>query len=381
MRRRTLLFLILAIAVVLAARAGVRYQRGAALVIDSAGLHGWPARLAALHKYAFVTSPLEVPSRSGPLRARIYTPQGGYHRAILLLPGVHADGIDEPRLVGFAEHLAARGLLVLTVELADLKAYTVSPRTTDQIEDAASWLSSRRELAPDGRIGMMGISFGGGLTMVAAGRPAVKEHVAFALSFGGHGDFPRTLRFLCIGEQPDGSYRRPHDYGVVIILLGVADQMVPRGQVALLEHGIRTFLEASHVDMVDKPRAARIFHAAREEAAAMPEPARTFMGYVNNRDVKSLGPLLLPHIGAMASDPALSADRSPLPNAPVYLLHGTDDTVIPAMESQYLADHLAGKTRVHLLLSTLITHAELDRPAQLGEVWKLIAFWSSALSE
>ena len=113
----------------------------------------------------------------------------------------------------------------------------------------------------------------------------------------------------------------------------------------------------------------------------MPEPARTFMGYVNNRDVKTLGPLLLPHIGAMANDPALSASRSPSPTAPVYLLHGTDDTVIPAMESEYLANDLKGKTTVHLLLSPLITHAELDKPAEFGEVWKLVAFWSRALSE
>jgi pimeloyl-ACP methyl ester carboxylesterase len=228
---------------------------------------------------------------------------------------------------------------------------------------------------------MVGISFGGGLTMVAAGRPSLKDRVAFVLSFGGHGDFPRTLRFLCTGTQPDGSYRQPHDYGVAIILLGVADQMVPPPQVEPLKHAIRTFLEASHVDMVDKPRAAQIFRAARTEAAAMPEPARTLMGYVNARNVKALGPLLVPHLSRMAGDPALSSARSPAPQAPVYLLHGTDDTVIPAMESRYLADHLARSTRVHLLLSPLITHAELDRPSQVGEVWKLIAFWSGALSE
>ena len=359
----------------------MRYQRGAALVIDSAGLHGWPERLARLNESQAVVSQVDVPSRAGLLRGRLYTPQGGHRRAIVLLPGVHADGIDEPRLVGFAKHIAARGLLVLTVELADLKAYTVTPQTTDQIEDAARWLSSRRDLAPDGRVGMVGISFGGGLTMVAAGRSSLKDRVAFVLSFGGHGDFPRTLRFLCTGTQPDGSYRQPHDYGVAIILLGVADQMVPPPQVEPLKHAIRTFLEASHVDMVDKPRAAQIFQAARTEAAAMPEPGRTLMGYVNARNVKALGPLLVPHLSRMAGDPALSCARSPAPQAPVYLLHGTDDTVIPAMESRYLADHLARSTRVHLLVSPLITHAELDRPSQVGEVWKLIAFWSGALSE
>jgi dienelactone hydrolase len=381
-RRRSLILLsLLVIALGLAARAAVRYQRGAALVVDSAGIHGWPERIARINRSAFTVSSTEVPTRGGSLRGRIYRPVPSIRRAVALFPGVHAAGIDEPRLVGFAEHLASRGLLVLTVELPDLKAYTVTPRTTDEIEDAARWLSEGPDRASDARVGMLGISFGGGLTLVASGRPALRGKVAFALSFGGHGDFPRTLRFLCTGEQPDGTYRRPHDYGVAIILLGVADQMVPRDQVDALRHAIRTFLEASHVDMVDKPRAARIFEGARRETEAMPEPARTLMRYVNTRDVKTLGPLLLPHIGKIADDPALSAARSPIPGAPVYLLHGTDDTVIPAMESQDLASRFARKTRVHLLLSPLITHAELDRPAHFGEVWKLVAFWSGALSE
>jgi dienelactone hydrolase len=380
-RRSLLLILVASLALVVAAPVAARYQRGAALVIKSAGMHGWPERVAGINASHVKVTPADVPSRGGTLRGRTYRPEAGFERVVALFPGVHAAGIDEPRLVGFAEHLAERGLAVLTVELPDLKGYGVTPRTTDQIEDAARWLSTQRELSPDGRVGMMGISFGGGLTLVAAGRPAIKDRVAFALSFGGHGDFARTLRFLCTGEQPDGSYRPPHDYGVVIVLLGVADQVVPSAQVEVLRHGIRTFLEASHVDMVDKARAARIFEAARDEADAMPEPARTFMRYVNARDVKTLGPLLLPHIGAIANDPALSASRSPSPNAPVYLLHGTDDNVIPAIESQYLARYLDSHTRVHLLLSPLITHAELDRPARLGELWKLIAFWSGALSE
>lgn len=365
----------------LAAGAAVHYQRGAALVIESAGLHGWPERLARLNDAPYTIAAADVPTRAGVLRGRVYRPRTGIRRAVALFPGVHAAGIDEPRLVGFAKHIASRGVLVLTVELPDLKAYAITPRTTDEIEDASRWLSARRDLSPDSRVGMLGISFGGGLTLVAAGRPSMKDRLAFALSFGGHADFARTLRFLCTGTQPDGSYRRPHDYGVVIILLGVADRMVPRGQVDVLRHGIRTFLEASHVDMVDKVRAARLFEAARDEGDAMPEPARTFMRYVNTRDVKHLGPLLLPHIGAIADDPALSASRSPGPTAPVYLLHGSDDSVIPAMESEYLARRLEPHTEVHLLLSPLITHAELDRPAQFGEIWKLVAFWSSALSE
>ena len=61
----------------------------------------------------------------------------------------------------------------------------------------------------------------------------------------------------------------------------------------------------------------------------------------------------------------MSPQRAPEPPAaPVYLFHGDDDTVIPAAESALLNDYLRGKgAKVHLLLSNLITHAEVNRAA------------------
>lgn len=381
MRRRLLILIALAAALVAATPGLIDYSRGAAFVIEAAGLDGWPARLAGLAERAVQESRAAVPSRYGPLPARVYRPEGTHRRATLLVPGVHAGGIDEPRLVAFARDLAARGHLVVSTGLPDLQQYAITARSTDMIEDAAAWLTTRRELAPDGRVGLIGISFGGGLAVVAAGRERLRDRVAFVLSFGGHGDLPRTLRFLCTGVQPDGSHRPPHDYGVVIVLLGVADRVVPDAQADPLRRGIRLFLEASHEDLVDKARAAVLFDRARAYEATLPEPARTLMGHVNRRDVRALGPLLLPHVGALAGAPALSPERAPAPRAPVYLLHGADDSVIPPLESVRLAAHLEPATPVHLLLSSLITHAEVDRPPAFGEVWKLIAFWSDLLDE
>ena len=200
------------------------------------------------------------------------------------------------------------------------------------------------------------------------------------LSFGGHGDLPRTLRYLCTGVLPDGQVRPPHDYGVVIILLGVADRVVPAEQVEPLRQGILAFLNASHLDMVDKPRAALEFERARKLAETLPEPARTFMTWVNKRDVAHLGPALLPHVAAIGGDPALSPARNPPPSAPVYLLHGADDNVIPAAESEMLAADLRARGgRVTQLSTPLITHAEVDHPPGVGEIWRLIRFWAGPL--
>ena len=301
---------------------------------------------------------------------------------MVLVPGVHAAGVDEPRLVQFARDLASVRHTVLTAELTDLTQYRITPRTTDMIEDAALWLSNQRDLARDGHIGMMGISFAGGLSIIAASRESLRDRVAFVMSFGGHGDLPRTLRYLCTGVQPDGSKRPPHDYGVVIILLSVADQVVPPDQVEPLRNVVRTYLEASRLDLVDKNESWNTFVRARAMTASLPEPAKTLMGYVNDRDVGHLGPILLPHVTKLGDDRELSPATQAAPRAPVYLLHGIDDNVIPSIESVLLADTLRSRgVDVHQLATPLITHAEVDRFATASATWKLVGFWADLLGE
>ncbi|MGH9311309.1 MAG: hypothetical protein ACRD1U_18170, partial [Vicinamibacterales bacterium] len=214
--------------------------------------------------------------------------------------------------------------------------------------------------------------------VVAASR--MSGRAAWVVSFGGHGDLPRTLKFLCSGEQPDGSHRAPHDYGVVIILLGVADRLVPAGQAAPLRAAIRIFLNASHLDMIDKSKAAIEFGNAREAADRLPEPARTYMSWVNDRRVDELGRVLLPHAAAMGDDAALSPERNPAPAMPVYLLHGADDNVIPAAESERLSNYLRARhAEVTHLVTRLITHAEVDHPPAVAEIWRLVRFWAAPL--
>ena len=205
--------------------------------------------------------------------------------------------------------------------------------------------------------------------------------MAFVLSFGGHGDLPRTLHYLATGMQPDGTHRPPHDYGVAIILLGVADRVVPpirsplRGSDPVVPRGVT----ARHGR---QGRASREFARARTLADALPEPSRTLMTYVNNRDVVQLGPILVPHLAALGGDPALSPRPWPPPSCRVYLLHGVDDNVIPAIESALLARTLRERgVTVHLLATPLVTHAEVDHAAAVSAAWALVRFWSAVLEE
>ena len=161
---------------------GPAYARGLSLVVRAAHLDGWLKTAADTQAHAWTAGPATtVPTRHGDIPARLYRPAGTIRRAAILTPGVHAMGIDEPRLRGLAGDLAASGVAVLTIALPDLVRYRFTTESVDQIEDAASWLAAQPALAPDGKVGLMGISFAGGLSVVAAGRPAVRDKIALCV--------------------------------------------------------------------------------------------------------------------------------------------------------------------------------------------------------
>jgi hypothetical protein len=109
--------------------------------------------------------------------------------------------------------------------LPDLREFQITARSTDMVEDAALWMLSNRELVPDGRVAIGGVSFSAGLALVAAGRPSLDGKLQFVLGLGAHHDLLTVLTYLCDGVRP-GGIRPPHIYGVAV-LLAVVDKLVP----------------------------------------------------------------------------------------------------------------------------------------------------------
>jgi dienelactone hydrolase len=352
---------------------------GLSFVVRAADLHGVLRSAADLSADTVHESIVTIPiGTDGSIRARVFRPRTS-GRAALVVSGLHPAGIDEPRLTALSHQLAASGVTVVTPDIPQLSRFEITPAITDAIEHAAVWVANNPVLAADHRVAMMGIRFSGGLSVVAAGRSSLAGRVAYVFSFGGHGDLPRVLRYLCTGIDGD-AHRPPHDYGVAVILLGIADRLVPPDQVEGLRTAVRQFLWASHLDRADKPAAMREFAALRELARTLPEPSSTLLTYVNDRNVAKLGPRLLPFIEAYGGDPALSPSKSPKTAAPVFLLHGLDDNVIPASESRSLNAELRRTTPVRLLVSGVISHAEADQPANTADVLQLARFWGDMLS-
>jgi len=387
MRPRRKLRLIVALVAILAAGAwwARPYVASAAVLLDLAqpqsALRAWlPVR-----QLVVTTEDLRVPTRHGDVVARVYRPEGPPTPGVAVFPGIHAGGVDEPRLDALSRRVAAAGATVLSVPLPDLRAYRITPESTDVIEDVASWMSAQPLLATGGKIGLVGVSFSGGLAVVAAGRPALQGRLTGVLSIGGHADLPRVMRALGTGvsevspESP-GTAFRPHDYGLALITRAALPYLVPSDQVAVLDTCVVAFLDASSRESTDYEGAVRDFAKVRSAAEALPEPARQVMGWVNDRDVAALGRAILPYVDRLGNAPALSPLRSPIPHVPVFLLHGEDDAVIPTSETTSLAAHLrsSGAPRVEWLITPLLTHADVRGTASAGDVWRLVRFWAHA---
>jgi dienelactone hydrolase len=308
---------------------------------------------------------------------RVYVPPGGHERVVLVIHGVHHGGYDEARLVYFAKRLVEAGFAVVTPELADLKRYEITARTVDDIEELARWTAALplvRSSRRDARIGLVGISFGGGLAISAVGRLDAARAQAFVFAFGGHGDLRRTMRFLASGERTADGWRAPHPYGQAVELRMFADRLVPAADVEGLRAALLAYLEDRRPD------------AERIAAGAGPE-ARKLVRLCLDGKSKELGPILAPFVERFEPAPSLSPSLEPAPACPVFLLHGAEDNVIPASETTALAASLERRgAEVHALVTDLIQHVELkknDAAAEppLSSYWRMARFWTELLGE
>jgi dienelactone hydrolase len=354
------------------------YGRAATLLVLATEMNGWPRTFARLHERPVEQRTLTIPAATGDVRAHAYLPVRRRWQPVVLVSGVHPDGIDDPRLVHFARSLASVGLGTVTPDVPILSEFAVGPGATDLIESITAWVAAQEDLSGGDAVGLVGISFSGGLAIVAAGRESIRDQVAFVLSIGGHGDLLRTLDTLAGGILTDAE-AVTDAFGLAIVLASVAPRVVPGDQVDALREWARTYLTAAHLPF-DDPQRTALFAGADRLAAALPDPSRTFAAHARAGDSAALRPHLLQHVRESAGHPALSPERAPAPRAPVFLLHGVDDPVIPPQESVRLGDDLERRgVYVRVLLTPLLTHADLEPDLAVRDVSALLSFLAGLL--
>ncbi len=328
---------------------------------------GFTARFA---QRPFTTELTAVQTPQGPLKYRLYIPQGVEHPpALMVLHGIHNLGLEEPRLIRFASAAAGAGMLAMTPELTDLADYHVTPRTIDTIGLAAKELSRRTRH----KVGIIGMSFAGGLALITASRPEYADKIGFVAAVGSHDDMERVSRFFAsnVAEHPDGS-KQPfvaHEYGALVLAYTHLDEFFsPQDMPAARE--------ALKFRLWEKPEES----SKAEQGLSAAGRAEFEMATRHREDLQ---PQLLAEIKRHTSDMAAVSPHGQLAGlkVKVFLLHGTGDTIIPASESEWLAKDVPSADLKRLLISPALVHVHLEDKISFRQQWDLIDFIAGMLEE
>jgi pimeloyl-ACP methyl ester carboxylesterase len=305
-------------------------------------------------------------------RARVYAPADVPEHAVpglILVHGVHWKGIDEPRLRHFARTLAASGLTVLTPEIEELTDYRIDPASVVTIGESAK-LFAAQQSTPS--VGVLALSFAGGLALVAASEPAYAASFRFVATVGAHDDLGRVLSFFVTDEEPrpDGTtfHTHAHDYGTVVLEYSHAEDFFAPADVEVARATLRSVL---HED----------FAAAEEKARALSPAGAAKMKQVLAHDVHALAPELLAEIdrlrpGFAAVSPSAHVHEL---RVPTFVLHGAGDTLIPPSEAEWLAHDVPADALRLELVSQAMEHVGLEKTTPLLDRLVLVHFMSELL--
>ena len=297
---------------------------------------------------------LSYNASTGPVRARLYTPlEHPNAPALVVLHGVHYLGIDEPRLIAFATAMSACGLRVLTPELPDIKDYHVGSNSIATIGESAEWLSRRADNQP---VGIMGLSFSGGLSLLAAGDPQFKKSIKFVFAVGSQDQMQRVATFYRTGQDatPDGKKELlpPNEYGPLVLEYEHLEDFVPHPDLEPLRRVLRAHLyEDEPHSPAEQAALARLTPHQAEEAKVLMDTnspfTRSLLAKAEAKHIADMaGVSPHGHLGKLT--------------VPVYLLHGEGDNIIPAAETLWMESELPTTTLKAALISPVLSHLDLD---------------------
>ncbi len=317
-----------------------------------------------------VSFPIKTPAGQQQVRARLYLPQEKPNApAMVIFHGVHHLGIDEPRLVGFAAAMASCGIRVLTPELPGIKDYHVSEDSVHTIAESAKWYAGQT----GGPVGVMGLSFAGGLALVAAANPAYHADFKLVIAVGSQDSMARVANYYLTGRdvRPDGTVEllAAHEYGPLVLEYEHLEDFVPPQDL----EPVRAVLRA-HLYEDKKGEAAASLGLNEKQKLETLE----LMDATSAKTRAKIAAMTRKHTDEM---PGLSPlGRLQTLGTPVYLLHGEGDNIIPAAETLWMASELRSADLQAVLVSPALSHLDLDGAEPgLMDNWRLVHFFALIL--
>jgi len=325
--------------------------------------------IASFSRHPFTEENGSALVATGPLKFRLYIPDNGAQNGgIVLLHGVHHLGMDDPRLVNFSRALAGSGVEVMTPELQDLADYRITPRTVDAIGASAVILSTKMKRP----VGVIGLSFAGGLSLMAATRLEYKDKIGFVLAVGAHDDMSRVARFYAtnVVRDPTGKeqHLQAHDYGMLILAYEHAEDFFSRQDAPVAREALRQWIW-------EQPQ------AMKTADVLSPAGKKTLDLLLHHH--QPLQQTFLDEIARHQAEMDAVSPRGKLGNitARVYLLHGASDNIIPPTETLWLEQDVPKQELKAVLISQALTHVDAGNGEPFMEKWALVNFFARVLRD
>lgn len=143
-----------------------------------------------------------IESTSGrTLKIHLYRPKSLLQKppsAIVIYTPFAGDGLDDPRLINILKTFAQAGFIT-AIPWRAKDALVVSEKDIGDVVSTVNFLKQRQSLGISS-FGILGISYGTGPAIAAAHEPEIKDLVRFIISFGGYYDLENMLDFIFTGS-------------------------------------------------------------------------------------------------------------------------------------------------------------------------------------
>jgi len=282
----------------------------------------------------------------------VYRPGGGNHwPALVFLNGITARGRHHPEVERLADALARVGFLVLVPDPPGLARGEITDRTLSATIGVVRAAADRRDAA-GGQVGLVGVSIGASLSLLAAEQPSLANRITLVAGIAPYTDLENVVRLATTGYALEaGQLVRYATTSFLSLVIG-------RSLVAALpESGERSRLLADLLRLHEgSPDPLALFRRLDPDQVAV--PARPVVRLLANRDPARFDRLyaaLPPDFRAsiVLLSPLAGAARL---HAPVEIASAPQDKYFPLGETRALA-RAARHSRVSLTVTSTLHHA------------------------
>ncbi|HZG63205.1 MAG TPA: alpha/beta fold hydrolase [Rubrobacteraceae bacterium] len=272
--------------------------------------------------------------------------------AVFFVNGTVQEGRELPEVRRFAEGFARAGYLVVVPDLPGLRSDELTPETVSETVRVARVVAGSPE-ASGGRVGLVGVSTGATLALLAAGDPETRESVSVVSGVAPYSEIRNVLNVATTGYYRHDEKLVPYETDPFL------SYVAARSLVAILPEGEDREKLTSELEEVYRYDPDPLTDLRDRSTNDLSPEAESVVELLANRDPECFEGLYdaLPEGMREDLDELSPLARTGRIEAPVELVSGPRDKYFPVSES-YAVYRIAPDLRV--TVSEALDHAELS---------------------